>query len=76
MTNWKRWIGIGALAAVMAIGAVWQVGFAAQGTIKPPFACPDVYDPVICEDGRLYPNACVASLSGVGGCVRTGGAIE
>ncbi len=78
MSDWKRWITVGALAAVMAVAMVWQVGSAGLqiGSCCPGCECPAVLDPVLCEDGNVYPNACIASLSCVGGCVRVGGPIE
>lgn len=30
----------------------------------PPFACPDVYDPVCTFDGRQFSNGCYAQLAG------------
>jgi len=34
--------------------------------------CPDVYDPVICDNGVTYSNLCQAGCAGATGCVRTG----
>lgn len=34
--------------------------------------CPDVMDPVICSDGNVYSNACVAYQQCATDCVRTG----
>lgn len=34
--------------------------------------CPDVYDPVICSNGRVYSNSCYASVAGATGCVPYG----
>lgn len=34
-----------------------------------PYACPDVYAPVICSDGNVYSNSCYASVAGATGCV-------
>lgn len=31
--------------------------------------CPDVYAPVICDNGRIYSNACVAHRACATGCV-------
>jgi len=41
----------------------------------PPYACPDVYAPVICSDGNIYSNGCYASIYGATGCVPWGGDI-
>ena len=35
--------------------------------------CPAVWDPVICNDGQVYSNACWARCSGARGCKPYGG---
>lgn len=34
-----------------------------------PDACPDVWNPVICSDGRIYSNMCYARRACATGCV-------
>ena len=31
--------------------------------------CPTLYDPVICNDGQVYSNACFANVACATGCV-------
>lgn len=35
--------------------------------------CMDVWDPVICDDGKIYSNECYAKRVCATGCVPTGG---
>ncbi len=37
-----------------------------------PCICPDLYAPVICDNGKTYPNACVAKCRHAKNCVPTG----
>jgi hypothetical protein len=39
---------------------------------RPPCWCPDVFDPVICNNGMTYSNFCQAGCAGAKGCHRTG----
>jgi hypothetical protein len=34
--------------------------------------CPDIYNPVICSNGVIYPNACYASLAKAKNCIPYG----
>jgi hypothetical protein len=34
--------------------------------------CPDIYDPVICSNGVVYPNGCYARLAKAKNCVPYG----
>jgi hypothetical protein len=34
--------------------------------------CPDIYSPVKCPNGQIYPNACYASLAKQKNCVPYG----
>lgn len=43
--------------------------------LPPPYACPDVYSPVICSDGNVYGNSCYASLAGATNCVPYNNAV-
>lgn len=70
--------------SIAAIAAV--VGFAATTYAKPPGggggggggkgcgpdACLDVWQPVICSDGRIYSNFCYAAKACATGCVPYG----
>ncbi|MFA0960882.1 Kazal-type serine protease inhibitor family protein [Roseivirga sp. BDSF3-8] len=35
-----------------------------QAAVWPPYACPDVYDPVCTYDGKQFGNSCYAGLAG------------
>jgi hypothetical protein len=34
-----------------------------------PCLCPDIYLPVLCDGGKIFPNGCVAACAGATGCV-------
>jgi hypothetical protein len=35
--------------------------------------CPLIYAPVVCDNGKTYPNQCVANCHHAKGCVPSGG---
>ncbi len=37
-----------------------------------PCICPMIYAPVLCDNGRTYPNACVAACAHAKNCVPIG----
>jgi len=37
-----------------------------------PCICPDIYAPVQCSNGKVYPNQCVANCRHATNCVPTG----
>lgn len=51
----------------LAVGALASSLSAGGG-----FECPDVYDPVICSNGVVYPNACYAAKAKARNCVPYG----
>lgn len=64
--------------ALSLLSALAVVGIAATATsalaarprpIPDPPSCPDVYAPVLCADGNVYPNGCYASIAGQTSCV-------
>lgn len=69
------------LFCVLIIAALMAGSFALAG--KPPrptnpckwmfLVCLDVWDPVECDDGTIYSNACYAKRACATGCVPTGG---
>ncbi|RMG47410.1 MAG: hypothetical protein D6718_03805 [Acidobacteria bacterium] len=72
-SNWIR-----ALFAVVALAAI-VVGAAA--TVNQTYAkpskpsncyCPMVWDPVVCSNGHVYSNLCVAHCWGATGCKPAG----
>ena len=46
---------------------------ASAHSIGPICRCPENYAPVLCSNGQVYGNACLAGCDGQTGCVRTGG---
>lgn len=62
------------------ICAVAVVAFASSTALaaKPggggggPTLCPDIWAPVICSNGKTYPNQCYADKARATGCVPTG----
>jgi hypothetical protein len=67
------------LVAVLVVGGVTL----AKGKPKPgsggcqwgDIQCPDIYDPVTCDNGVTYPNACYAFAACATGCSGGGSAI-
>ena len=66
-----------ALVTVIGLGSLSVV---AKGGPPKPGKCPDrfifcldVWDPVICDDGKTYSNECYARRACATGCVSTGG---
>ena len=60
------------LAAALTAGAFAAVPSieAGQCPSEEPVACPQVYAPVICNDGVTYPNQCYADAACAKGCKR------
>lgn len=57
-----------ALALILAVG----VGVAASFTeaeAKGPCRCPKIYAPVECDNGKVFPNQCVADCRNAKNCV-------
>ena len=66
----KALVGV---AVVVALVAVMMSLFApTQAASGPACLCPDIYKPVICSNGRTYPNLCVAKCNKAKNCVPTG----
>ncbi len=65
---------------IVAVIALGTMAFAGKGGGKKPpkcpnwnLVCPDVWDPVICDDGKTYSNQCYADRACATGCEPTGG---
>ena len=53
------------VAAALAV-----VGFGVSSAqARRPCLCPDIVLPVICSNGHVYVNGCVAACAGATGCV-------
>jgi hypothetical protein len=58
------------VAAIAAAAIASESSSKAQGSAC---RCPLIYAPVVCDNGRTYPNQCVANCHHAKGCVPTGG---
>ena len=63
---------VGAVVVVAIVVGVASVLVPAQAASGGPCLCPDIYAPVICSNGRTYPNACVARCHKAKNCIPTG----
>ena len=66
--------------AVLVTGAAAFAKGKPNGGVKPckysMLMCLDVWDPVVCDDGRTYSNACYARRACSTGCTSSGGGVE
>ena len=68
----KRWLTRIGLSAALAVTAGVGVAALVSDAYAKPCLCPDIYAPVICDNGRTYPNQCVANCNRAKNCVPTG----
>jgi hypothetical protein len=62
-----------AAAIVLALGFGLLAALATTpAEAKGPCRCPQIYAPVECDNGKTYPNQCVADCRGGKNCVPTG----
>ena len=65
------------LVLVIAAIAVGTTAYAKKPSgpapCHPDIMCPDIWDPVICEDGKIYSNACYAYVWCQTDCEPIGG---
>ena len=61
-----------ALAAALTVGAFGSTVEAKPKCPNSGMFCPTYYDPVICDDGQVYSNACFASVACAKNCVPYG----
>ncbi len=70
------------MLAVVGILSCGMVTFFAEDAVSltlcpiPKFDCLDVWDPVICDGGVIFSNACYAARACATGCVPYGGATQ
>ena len=70
----KKLFAAAILMAIVLGAATVLVGTLATSRVEAGSCkCPMIWDPVICSDGQVYSNACVARCSGAHGCTSTGG---
>jgi hypothetical protein len=83
----RKLVRVSLLVAFVAAAVVGSLAWAGKKpgggggttpTCPKDFACPDVWDPVVCADGVTYSNQCYADLAcAPGPCTPTeGGPIE
>jgi uncharacterized membrane protein len=66
------------LSVVLGVFAVSAIAAGTLAVSVTPAAaiggcvCPQIYDPVICSKGQIYPNQCVADCHHAKGCVPYG----
>jgi hypothetical protein len=58
------------LAAAVAAAALDSESSTRAGAI--PCRCPKIYAPVVCDNGKQYPNQCVADCHHAKNCVPAG----
>jgi len=64
-----------AVAALVAGGVAMAKKPSLGGCPLSDIQCPDVYDPVTCDNGVTYPNACYAFAACATGCGGGGAGI-
>lgn len=72
----RRLMRLGQIAMVVAVGVVAaNAALTVTAKAKPPGGCEcaNIDNPVICSNGKVYINPCVASCFGATGCVPYGG---
>ena len=73
----KRIVVVAVLLVLVGVIAFTATAYAKKpgggGPCHPDIMCPAVWDPVICEDGKTYSNACVAYVWCQTDCESTGG---
>ena len=58
------------LAVLLSLGAMLTAARTEAGFLPgPPVDCPMNYAPVICSNGCVYANSCIANAEGATGCV-------
>lgn len=60
---------VGAIFVATAIAALTVVDITTTTADAGACRCPLVYAPVICSNGKTYPNQCVADCHHASGCV-------
>ncbi len=75
MKNLKKF---GMVSLVVAVCGVAVMAVQTTFAARPPreCICLDIYRPVICPNGLIYPNDCYARCDGQRNCVLWGGDTE
>jgi hypothetical protein len=64
----RKLIQISKLMFVTGIIAVVGIGVS-TAQARFPCLCPNIFLPVLCDGGKIYPNGCVAACAHATGCV-------
>lgn len=59
------------LVAAVVLGGLTAIASRSVVSAGPP-VCPQIYAPVICDNGKIYPNQCEADRKNAKNCVPTG----
>jgi len=59
-------------AALLAVVVLGAVSMFTDAEARGPCRCPKVYAPVECDNGKVYPNQCVADCRNGRNCVPVG----
>lgn len=65
----NRWWATLSGTLVLAAIAFGTVALFTEVNAAPRCICPSVYAPVICDNGKTYPNLCVANCKHAKNCV-------
>lgn len=68
----KRALRALTLLAVVSAVTMGVLALSTPADARGRCVCPQVYAPVECDNGRTYPNQCVADCRNATGCVPVG----
>ena len=69
----KLAVGAFVTGALVVGSMAYAKGKPQPGGCPRDIQCPDIYDPVMCSDGIVYPNSCYAYAACATGCSGGGG---
>jgi len=72
MNAFRRWVSVAMFVAVSAGLIALVPGAPAEAKGGGPKLCPEIYAPVICDNGKVYPNQCYADRAHAKNCVPYG----
>jgi len=68
----KRLLKLVIAMTLVLVGALGAISLFVPPTEAGRCICPQVYAPVECDKGKVYPNQCVADCRNAKNCVPTG----
>lgn len=74
MRRFSRPMIVASASAILLAFAFGLIAVLSTSTVeaKGPCRCPLIYAPVQCDNGKVYPNPCVAECHNARNCVPTG----